>query len=75
MLSAELDTDLDWAVAARHKLIPSVYAGIKFKMMRMEVQQQLAIFHPPVWSGKHASSTASAHGLDYERDLHLPEFE
>jgi hypothetical protein len=50
MLSAELATDHDCAVAARNTLISSVYAGIKFKVMRMEVQQQLARFHPTVWS-------------------------
>ncbi|KZS05299.1 Uncharacterized protein APZ42_031557 [Daphnia magna] len=46
----------------------------KFKKMELEAQQQLAI-QGPLGSGKHSSSTAYAHGLDFERVLQLPEFD
>lgn len=69
--------DHDWVVAAKHKLIPSVYAGIKFQSGGMGSPAAVGYSGPTyiaIRSGKHASSTAYAHGLDFERVLQLPEF-
>lgn len=70
--------DHDWVVAAKHKLIPSVYDGIKIQ--KDGIWSQAAVgYSGPIYiairSVKHSSSTAYAHGLDFERVLQLPEFD
>ena len=70
--------DHDWIVAAKHKLIPSVYAAIKIQ--KDEIGSPAAVgYSGPTYiavrSGKHSSSTAYAHGLDFERVLQLPKYD
>ncbi|XP_041786821.1 uncharacterized protein LOC121602122 [Anopheles merus] len=70
--------DHDWVVANRHKLIPSVYAGITIKPNGNGQREAVGYSGPTyvaIRSGKHSSSTAYSHGLDYERLLDLPEFD
>ncbi|XP_055611608.1 uncharacterized protein LOC129758171 [Uranotaenia lowii] len=69
--------DHDWVVANRHKLIPSVYAGIVIKPNGMGQRNAVGYSGPTyvaIRSGKHSSSTAYSHGLDYEKLLELQEF-
>ena len=70
--------DHDWVVAARHKLIPSVYAGIEIKKDGLGKPEAVTYSGPTyiaIRSGKQCSSSAYAHGLDYERLLELEEFD
>lgn len=70
--------DHDWVVESKHKLIPSVYVGIDIKpdgLGKIEAVGYSGPTYIAVRSGKHSSSTAIAHGLDFERILHLPEFD
>lgn len=70
--------DHDWVVAAKHKLIPSVYAGITIKRDGLGKTDAVTYSGPTyiaVRSGKHASSTAYAHGLDFQRLLDIKEFD
>lgn len=70
--------DHDFAIAERHKLIPSVYAGIKIDRDG-EGRPETVSFSGPTYvgirSGKHCSSSAETHATDLERLIHLPEFE
>ena len=64
--------DHDWVVAQKHKLIPSVYAGLK-----MESSGKIQYSGPTfiaVRSGKHDKSTAASHAADLERVLELDAF-
>lgn len=70
--------DHDWVVAARHKLIPSVYAGIEIKENGLGNPEAVGYSGPTyiaLRSGKHAMSSAFSHGLDFERLLELPQFD
>ena len=70
--------DHDWVKAAKHKLIPSVYAGISIKPDGLGKPDAVTYSGPTyigIRSGKHSASTAYAHGLDFERVLSLPEFD
>ncbi|XP_065667833.1 uncharacterized protein LOC124808903 isoform X1 [Hydra vulgaris] len=70
--------DHDWVIAAKHKLIPSVYAGIAIKpdgLGKSDAVSHSGPTYVAIRSGKHSSSTAYAHGLDFERLLTLPEFD
>ncbi len=70
--------DHDWVVAAKHKLIPSVYKAIQIQPNGIRNSVAVGYSGPTyiaVRSGKHSSSTAFAHGLDFERLLEIPEFE
>jgi hypothetical protein len=70
--------DHDWVVAAKHKLIPSVYKAIQIQPNGIGNSVAVGYSGPTyiaVRSGKHSSSTAFAHGLDFERLLEIPEFE
>lgn len=70
--------DHDWVVAAKHKLIPSVYAAIKIDENGNGKPEAVGYSGPTyiaIRSGKHSSSTANAHGLDFETLLKLPEFD
>lgn len=70
--------DHDWVVAAGHKLIPSVYAGIKIQPNALGNREAVAYSGPTyisIRSGKHSSSTALSHGLDFEKLLTLHEFD
>ncbi|XP_045034353.1 uncharacterized protein LOC123475557 [Daphnia magna] len=69
--------DHDWVVAAGHKLIPSVYAGIAVDRNGLGMPGAVGYSGPTyvaIRSGKHCSSTALSHCMDYERLLNLPEF-
>jgi len=68
----------DWVVADQHKLIPSVYAGIRIMpdgLGNKEAVLYSGSTYIAIRSGKHSSSTAMSHGLDFEMLLHLKEFE
>ena len=70
--------DHDWVVAAQHKLIPSVYAGIVIQPHGLGKPEAVSYSGPTyiaIRSGKHSSSTAYAHALDFERLLQLHEFD
>ena len=69
--------DHDWVIAEKHKLIPSVYAGIKIKPNGLGSPESVTYSGPTyvaVRSGKHSSSTASTHAIDFERLLQLDSF-
>ena len=63
--------DHDWSVGPRHKLIPSVYAGLVFKDGKLSYSGPTFI---AIRSGKHDSSTAESHRRDLARFMELPEF-
>lgn len=70
--------DHDWVIAARHKLIPSVYAGIQIKPNGLGTREAVGYTGPTyiaIRSGKHSSSTAYSHAFDFERLLQLSEFD
>ncbi|GBN23433.1 hypothetical protein AVEN_219086-1 [Araneus ventricosus] len=70
--------DHNWVVAARHKLIPSVYAGIDIQkdgLGRIEAIGHSSPTYVAIRSGKYTTSTAYSYGLDFERLLELPEFD
>jgi len=59
--------DHDWVVAARHKLIPSVYAGIEIHRNGLGNRDAVGFSGPTfiaIRSGKHSASTALSHGFD-----------
>ena len=69
--------DHDWIVANKHKLIPSVYAGIIIEPRGMGDPKAITYSGPTyiaIRSGKHDSSTAESHEVDFERLLELEEF-
>ena len=70
--------DHDWVVAEKHKLIPSVYAGINIQSNGLGDRQAVGYSGPTyiaIRSGKHSSSTAYSHAFDFEKLLLLPEFD
>lgn len=70
--------DHDWVIAARHKLIPSVYAGIHINSNGLGKKEAVGYSGPTyigIRSGKHASSTAFSHALDFEKLLNVKEFD
>ena len=71
--------DHDWVVGSRHKLIPSVYAGIHIISKSPIGQPDAVSYSGPtniaIRSGKHSSSTATTHVIDFERLLKLENFE
>ncbi|EFX66906.1 hypothetical protein DAPPUDRAFT_115916 [Daphnia pulex] len=70
--------DDDWVVESGLKLIPSVYAGIVIGANGLGKPEVVGYSRPTykaIHSGKHSSSTASAHGKDFEKLLCIPEFE
>lgn len=70
--------DHDWVIAERHKLIPSVYAGIVIKNQALGNPEDVTYSGPTyiaIRSGKHDSSTASTHFDDFQRLLDLKEFD
>lgn len=70
--------DHDWVIAERHKLIPSVYAGIVIKPMSLGVPEAVTYSGPTyisIRSGKHDSSTAETHADDFRRLLELENFQ
>ena len=67
-----------YRIMTGHKLIPSVYAGIRIMpdgLGNKEAVSYSGSTYIAIRSGKHSSSTAMSHGLDFERLLHLKEFE
>ena len=64
--------DHDWVIAERHKLIPSVIAGIVIKSDCMGQASAVSYSGPTyigIRSGKHSSSTALTHAIDFQRIL------
>ena len=70
--------DHDWVVGHRHKLAPSVYAGVIIKNNCMG-QKEAVTYSGPTYiairSGKHCSSTASTHATDFDRLFELDDFQ
>ncbi|XP_037030801.1 uncharacterized protein LOC119070532 [Bradysia coprophila] len=71
--------DHDWVKASRHKLIPSVYAGIKIKDNGLGNRTAVGYSGPTfitIRSGKHSTSNALTHArdLDFLYD-NVPEFD
>ncbi|XP_055543780.1 uncharacterized protein LOC129729295 [Wyeomyia smithii] len=71
--------DHDWVVAARHKLIPSVYAGIMIANDKIDGNPASVSYSGPTFvairSGKHSTSNASTHAHDFDILLDTPEFD
>lgn len=70
--------DHDFVKGGRHKLIPSVIAGITIKPNGTGDANDVTYSGPTfisIRSGKHDSSNASTHAWDFRRILELPEFE
>ncbi|KAL4721037.1 hypothetical protein ACJJTC_012456 [Scirpophaga incertulas] len=69
--------DHDWVIATRHKMIPSVYAGCIIKgndMGRAEAITYSGPTYVAIRSGKHSSSTASTHAVDFNKLATLNNF-
>lgn len=68
----------DFVVAEKHKLIPSVYAGILIKKDG-EGSPEAVTYSEPTYvairSGKHSSSNAETHATDVHKLTELPTFE
>ncbi|CAM4849169.1 unnamed protein product [Rotaria magnacalcarata] len=64
--------DHDFVLADRHKLIPSVYAGLDFKNGSLSYSGPTFI---SIRSGKHDSSTAYSHFHDLKKCLKLDSFQ
>lgn len=70
--------DHDWVVANKHKLIPSVYAGIDIKRNGLGRPDAVGYSGPTyvaIRSGKHASSTAFSHAIDMNRLMEIDAFD
>ena len=70
--------DHDWMVGPHHKLTPSVYTGIVIKnncMGQKEAVTHSGSTYIAIRSGKHSSSTASTHAIDFQRLIDLDEFQ
>ena len=69
--------DHDWVVAAKHKLIPSVFAAINIKPDCLGSPESITYSGPTyiaIRSGKHSISTAYSHGLDFQKLFKVQEF-
>lgn len=70
--------DHDWVVAKKHKLIPSVYAVIEIAENKFGDPSAVSYSGPTyiaIRSGKHSSSNASTHALDFKKLTSLKEFQ
>ncbi|XP_032779890.2 uncharacterized protein LOC116918320 [Daphnia magna] len=70
--------DHDWVVAAAPKLIPSVYGAVEIQKDGLGKPESVGFSGPTyigIRSGKHSSSTALSHAVDFESLINLPEFE
>lgn len=71
-------SDHDWVIAEKHKLIPSVYAAIAIKPMGLGAPEAVTYSgstYIAIRSGKHDSSTAETHSVDFDRLLELESFQ
>lgn len=69
--------DHDWVIAPRHKLIPSVYAGIKIEDAKIGDPKTVSYSGPTyiaIRSAKHCSSIAATHAFDFRNLLHIESF-
>ncbi|ESO12304.1 hypothetical protein HELRODRAFT_158789 [Helobdella robusta] len=69
--------DHDWVIGDRHKLIPSVYAGLVISEKGYGAKEAVTYSGPTfisIRSGKHSSSNAMSHARDFERLMKLSEF-
>ena len=67
----------DWVVAAKHKLIPLVYAAINIKPDCLGSPESITYSSPTyiaIRSRKHSTSTAYSHGLDFQKLFKVQEF-
>lgn len=69
--------DHDWVIAEKHKLIPSVIAGIVIKPNGQGKPEAVSYSGPTyiaIRSGKHSSSTAATHAFDFQKLVDLDSF-
>lgn len=69
--------DHDWVVGDRHKLIPSVYAGVCIQPDAFNRPDAVSYSGPTfvvIRSGKHSSSNATTHANDLSALVELAEF-
>lgn len=69
--------DHDWIIADRHKLIPSVYAILVIKEYGLGNKEAVTYSGPTlviIRSGKHDSSNAASHAIDFEYMLNNDDF-
>lgn len=69
--------DHDWVVAPGHKIIPSVYEGIKIEDGKIGDPKSVSYSGPTyiaIRSAKHCSSTAASHAFDFQELMHLEFF-
>jgi hypothetical protein len=70
--------DHDWIVGEKHKLIPSVYAGLAIKDNGYGSKDAVSYSGPTyisIRSGKHSSSTAKTHARDFSKLMEIDEFD
>lgn len=70
--------DHDWVVGEKHKLIPSVYAGLIVKDKGFGSKEAVSFSGPTyitIRSGKHSSSTAKTHSRDFSQLMNMDNFE
>lgn len=71
--------DHDWVVAERHKLVPSVYAGLTIDSRKLDGSTANIKYSGPTYvairSGKHSGSTAATHAFDFNTLLKLEAFD
>lgn len=69
--------DHDWMIATEHKLIPSAFARCIIKGNDMGGAEAISYSGPTyvaIRSGKHSSSTASTHAVDFNKLTTLKSF-
>lgn len=70
--------DHDWIVGEKHKLIPSVYAGLVIRENGYGSKETVSYSGPTyisIRSGKHSSSTAKTHARDFSKLMEIDEFD
>ena len=69
--------DHDFVKATKHKLTPSVYAACEIRATSSKSDPEISYSEPTyiaIRNGKHDSSTAYAHGADFDEVLKLEQF-
>ena len=70
--------DHDFVIAPKHKLTPSVYAGIVIEPHGLGNAEAVSYSGPSyiaIRSLKHSSSTSASHAADFKRLLEIPDFQ
>lgn len=67
----------DWVIAERHKLIPSIYAGIIIKPQGLGYPEAVTYSgntYVAIRSGKHDSSTAASHSAEFKPLIKIDDY-